>query len=663
MQMRCDQITLLNLSDTDSVTGNKVCLYGATKASGGADFPENPDVSKVYLTWEHLTVLYKNTSVSKSFSRFKAVKNYEEIEDTETVRILSDVSGVAKPGDLIAIMGASGSGKTSLLNTLACRNSRNLDVSGVVKINGQQISKDIIKDVSGYVEQNDTFMASMTASEVLFFYASLMLHDQSLTRGQKEDKAIRILKKVGLYKVKDCFVGDINNPGLSGGEKRRLAVATQLLSEPSLIFLDEVTSGLDSFMAESVIDTIRNLAMTGCTILCTIHQPASAVYEMFDKVCLMSEGSVAFLGDKTDALTYFQSIGHKCPPTHCPADHFIRTLAIRPGDEQKRRENCSTIVESYKNSSFHQSVVDDIESITKCVVVNKSGGTNSDTSLILKKRSPFGTQFAENLKRSLREIKRNPKYTRVRIISTMVIAVFLGVIFRNTTNNIDTVEINKGGMLFVLVAVPVIKATNLASRAMTHELPIVKREYKNGLYSTLPYLISMAISEMLFTVLSALIELIIIYFMVGLKRSAFAFFNAFSCLVVVHFAGNSIGWFFGALVEEPKAATSIGTAISVPFIILAGVLASDTNIPGYLLPIKYLSYMRYAWRTLMVNEFVDLQLDCGNKKCSFNGTKILIDKGISPNEAWWPNMACNFGIGLGFVAMTALVLIHKTRRN
>ena len=659
--MRCDQITLLNLSDTDSVTGNKVCLYGATKASGGADFPENPDVSKIYLTWEHLTVLYKNTSVTKSFSRFKAGKNYEEIEDTETVRILSDVSGVAKPGDLIAIMGASGSGKTSLLNTLACRNSRNLDVSGFVKINGQQISRDIIKDVSGYVEQNDTFMASMTASEVLFFYASLMLHDQSMTRGEKEDKAIRILKKVGLSKVKDCFVGDINNPGLSGGEKRRLAVATQLLSEPSLIFLDEVTSGLDSFMAESVIDTIRNLAMTGCTILCTIHQPASAVYEMFDKVCLMSEGSVAFLGNKTDALTYFESIGHKCPPTHCPADHFIRTLAIRPGDEQKRRETCSTIVESYKTSSFYQSVVHDIESITKFVVEKMHGGTNS--SLKIKKRSPFGTQFAENFKRSLREIKRNPKHTRARIISAIVISVFLGVIFFNTSNKLDTVGINKGGMLFVLVVVQVSRTTNFAAHAMTLELPIVKREYKNGLYSTLPYLISTVTSEMLFTVHSVLIELTIIYFMVGLKRSASAFFNAFSCVVVLRFTGNSIGWFVGALVEEPKAATSVGTVIGVPFIILSGVVASDTNIPRYLLPIKYLSYMRYAYRTLMVYEFVDLQLDCGDKECTFNGTKILLDKGISPNEAWWPNMACNFGIGLGFVAMTALVLIHKTRRN
>ena len=656
--MRCDQITLLKLRDTDSFAGNNGCVYGATKVSGEADFIDNPDVSKIYLTWEHLTVLYKNTR--KSFSRFRSGKNYEEMEETETVRILSDVSGVAKSGTLTAIMGASGSGKTSLLNTLACRNSRDLDVSGVVKINGQQISRDIIKDVSGYVEQNDTFMASMTASEVLFFYASLML-DQSLTKGEKEDKAIRVLKKVGLYKVKDCFVGDINNSGLSGGEKRRLAVATQLLSEPSLIFLDEITSGLDSFMAESVIDTIRNLTMTGCTILCTIHQPASAVYEMFDKVCLMSEGNIAFLGDKADALTHFESIGHKCPPTHCPADHFIRTLAVKPSDEQKCRETCSSIVESYKKSSYYQRVVDDIGTITKCVVENKSGGTNS--SLKLKKRSPFGTQFAENFKRSLREITRNPKYTRARIISAIMIAVFLGVIFLNTSNNIETVGMNKGGMLFIFVVVPVSKATNFAAHAMTLELPIVKREYKNGLYSTLPYLISIVISEMLFTVLSALIELTIVYFMVGLKRSASAFFNAFSCLVVLHFTGNSIGWLVGALVEEPKAATSVGSVISVPFIILSGVLASDTNMPRYLLPIKYLSYMRYAYRTLMVNEFVDLQLDCGDIECTFNGTKILLDKGISPNEAWWPNMACNFGIGLGFVALTALVVIHKTRRN
>ncbi|KAL5257863.1 hypothetical protein ACHWQZ_G012715 [Mnemiopsis leidyi] len=652
--IKSDEKALLS----DGSTGDEVDLYGTTQVSDQTFFSESDysDLSKIYLTWENLSVLHADQGDS---SKCRKGNNYEYEQMPGTVSILSDVSGVAKPGELMAIIGASGSGKTTLLNALACRNPGELDVSGTIKINGHKISREILRDLSGYVEQNDTFLGSMTASEVLFFYVSLML-DRGITREEKEAKAIKVLRKVGLYKVKDCLVGDRDNPGLSGGEKRRLAVATQLLCGASLIFLDEVTTGLDSFNAESVIEMIKNLAISGCTILCIIHQPSSKIYETFDKVCLMSEGNIAFLGDKTDALTYFKNVGQPCPPNNCPADHFISTLAIQPGDEQNCRETCSLIVESYKASSFYQSVVDDIESVT--MVIKENMASSQSVNFNLRKRSTFWTQFIENVRRSLREVRRNPNYTRSRITTAIIVSAFLGLILLHADNNIKTVGTNKGGWFFVFVFVQLSRATSFSAVAIALDLPVVKREYKNGLYSTVPYFMSVVISEMLYSVLSTLIELAIVYFMVGLKKAASAFFTAFLCVTMLRFSGCGIGWFAGALVEEPRTAALIGIVIDLPFIVLSGVVASDETVSWYLIPIKYLSNVRYAYRTLMVNEFKDLQLDCGNKSCSYNGTKILFDKGISLDELWWPNTACNLGIGIVFVALTALLLVSKTRR-
>ena len=141
--------------------------------------------------------------------------------------------------------------------------------------------------------------------------------------------------------MKKCENSKIGFPdrgikGISGGERRRLSFASEILTNPSILFCDEPTSGLDSFMATSIVESMKNLAQNGKTIIFTIHQPSSELFEIFDKICLLSEGRLAFLGDKEKAFDFFQSQGFVCPPKYNPADYFIKTLAISPFD----RNNC-----------------------------------------------------------------------------------------------------------------------------------------------------------------------------------------------------------------------------------------------------------------------------------------------------------------------------------
>ncbi|XP_063678745.1 protein white-like [Bolinopsis microptera] len=605
--------------------------------------------SEIHLTWQNLTVL----STSPVPIQSCCARGNES--DLIPNILLNEVSGVARPGDFVAILGASGSGKTTLLNALASRLPRKLEVSGDVKFNGLTIPEDKIKDLSGYVGQDDTFVASMTVCEVIFFYASLKL-DPLIPRKEKELMALEALQKVGLSKIKNSFVGDVDRPGISGGEKKRLAVATQLIFGASLLFLDEVTSGLDSFMAESVIKIMKDLAESGCTILCTIHQPSSVLYDFFDKVCLLSEGKIAFFGSHTDALTHFEEAGYSCPPYHCPADHFIYTLAIKSDDEVKCRERCADIVQSYERSKFYKKVITDIESISKY-----PNNINNKDVTTTHKATTWG-QFSENLCRSVREMKRNPKYARGRFISDILAIVFLGFFYFNTSNNIDTVKVDKGGVIFILVLVYAVRSIGCSALKIPLEFPVIRREYKNGLYSTLSYFLSVVFCEYLFVIPSLLVELAIFYFVVGLRADLQAFFTAYACLLLLTWTSNGIGWLIGVAAENPKVAGAIPAAFTAPFIYLGGFLKDDDGVGVHLFVFKYLSWIRYGYHTLMVNEFKDLTLDCGDEECPYNGTTVLLEMGINPSEVWWPNMVCNFVIGLGCNLLTCLLLPYKTAR-
>ncbi len=128
---------------------------------------------------------------------------------------------------------------------------------------------------------------------------------------------------------------DSDSKGISGGEMRRLSFASEILTNPSILFCDEPTSGLDSFMAMSIVESMKDLARNGKTIICTIHQPSSEIFEMFDKVCFLTEGKLAYIGDQLSAHAFFESQGFKCPDKYNPADFFIKTLSIVPHDKPR----------------------------------------------------------------------------------------------------------------------------------------------------------------------------------------------------------------------------------------------------------------------------------------------------------------------------------------
>lgn len=249
--------------------------------------------------------------------------------------ILEGCSGFCSPGTLTAIMGPSGSGKTSLLDLLAGRARQAPEHGSIIEVNGVPIWKETTPLKVGYVLQEDVLHQYLTVYETLSFTADLIL--PSLPPRDRVERITRVVAQLGLSHCLHTKVGGIDVRGLSGGERRRVSVGIQLLSSPSLLFLDECTSGLDSSTAKNLIESLRDLANDeNRTIVTTIHQPNKQVFDFFDRLILLSQGKLIWSGNRVQCENFFAMNSFPVPSRWNAADWYLLVVNVpRPGDEQE----------------------------------------------------------------------------------------------------------------------------------------------------------------------------------------------------------------------------------------------------------------------------------------------------------------------------------------
>ena len=206
--------------------------------------------------------------------------------------------------NLIGIMGASGAGKTTLLNVLAGLEKSS---KGTIKINGYGLheQKRVLEGVIGYIAQDDLLIEELTVYQNLYYNAKLCFKD--LSEEEIEQKINDTLNNLGLLKIKDLLVGNVFNKMISGGQRKRLNIALEIIREPSILFVDEPTSGLSSRDSENVMDLLKELSLKGKLIFVVIHQPSAEIYKMFDKMYIMDTGGYpCFYGDPIEGIIYFK---------------------------------------------------------------------------------------------------------------------------------------------------------------------------------------------------------------------------------------------------------------------------------------------------------------------------------------------------------------------
>ncbi|VFQ66541.1 unnamed protein product [Cuscuta campestris] len=578
---------------------------------GNGDAPHQGKVSPVTIRWTDITcALSDNSSV-----RF----------------LLRSVCGEARPGRLLAIMGPSGSGKTTLLNALAgqIKVSPKLHLSGLLEVNGQPFSNKPFK--LAYIRQEDLLFSQLTVKETLSLAAELQLHDISSVE-ERDEYVNNLLFKLGLSGCADTRVGDAKVRGISGGEKKRLSLACELIASPSVIFADEPTTGLDAFQAKKVMETLHQLAEDGHTVVCSIHQPRGSVYEKFDDIVLLSEGSLVYAGPAgEEPLKYFAKFGYICPDHVNPAEFLADLISIDYGTAESvsaSRKRIDELVESFS------------QKIATITTLNATPGfkddlkkhVNSKKKSVIKRKGGWWRQFFLLFKRAWMQASRDGPTNQVRARMSIASALIFGSVFWKMGRSQTSIQ-DRLGLLQVAAINTAMAALTKTVGVFPKERAIVERERAKGSYALGPYLLSKLIAEVPIGAAFPLLFGSIMYPMTRLHPTLSRFGKFCGIVTMESFAASAMGLTVGAMVPTTEAAMALGPSLMTVFIVFGGYYVNSENTPFIFRWIPRVSLIRWAFQGLCINEFSGLQFEhqnsfdiqCGEQqleRLSFRGSRI-----------------------------------------
>ncbi|XP_052628730.1 broad substrate specificity ATP-binding cassette transporter ABCG2 isoform X2 [Harpia harpyja] len=546
-------------------------------------------------------------------------------QKTANKEVLRDVNGIMRPG-LNAILGPTGSGKSSLLDILAARKDPH-GLSGDILINGAPQPANF-KCTSGYVGQDDVVMGTLTVRENLKFSAALRL-PKSVKEQEKNERVNQIIKELGLSKVGDSKVGTQFTRGVSGGERKRTNIGMELIMDPAILFLDEPTTGLDASTANAVLLLLKRMAKQGKTIIFSIHQPRYSIFQLFDNVTLLAVGKVLYHGPTQHAIEYFQSIGYECEPYNNPADFFLdiingdsTAVAMSKTDETntERTEECTEhdktlaekLAEKYSNSAYYQE--------TKAVLENISLGNKKKTKAVFRQIT-YANSFLHQLKwvsnRTFKNLVGNPQASIAQLCVTAFLGLVVGAIFFGLKEDSAGLQ-NRVGAMFFLTTNQCFSSIS-AIELFVVEKKIFIHEYISGYYRTSAYFISKLMADLIpMRTIPSIIFTCIIYFMLGLKPTVEAFFTMMFTLMMVSYTATSMALAIAAGQSVVAVANLLMTITFVFMIIFSGLLVNLTSIMSWLSWLKYFSIPRYGMTALQISELTDL-----NFCSSSNNTNLI----------------------------------------
>ncbi|KAJ9561263.1 hypothetical protein OSB04_006423 [Centaurea solstitialis] len=544
----------------------------------------NGEVDGVSLTWQDLWLTVPDVKTGKYRT------------------ILEGVTGYARPGEILAIMGPSGSGKSTLLDALAGRLNSNTRQSGDILVNG--FKKTLAYGTSAYVTQDETLITTLTVRESVYYSAQLQL-PQSMSKAEKKERAEMTIREMGLQDSMDTRIGGWGAKGLSGGQKRRVSICIEILTRPKLLFLDEPTSGLDSAASYYVMSRIARLDQhQGRTIIASIHQPCSEVFELFHNLCLLSSGRTVYFGETNSAKEFFATNGFPCSSFQNPSDHFLRTINkdfdedIEQGSSGRKstEEVINILTDSYKSSTTYKEVNNRITEICK-----------KGVEIIEKKKkdhASFTTQCLVLTRRSFVNMHRDLGYYWMRLGIYLALCLGLGTIFYNLGSSYSSIQARSSMLMFVASFLTFMTIGGFPS--FVEDMKVFERERLNGHYSTGAFAIANTLSSTPYLVLVSVIPGILAYYLAGLRAGFdhFAYFvsTLFACMMLV----ESLMMIVASLVPNYLMGIIAGAGIQGLMILGGGFfrLPNDLPHPFWKYPLYFIAFHKYAYQGLFKNEFL-----------------------------------------------------------
>ncbi|XP_019321326.1 ATP-binding cassette sub-family G member 5 isoform X2 [Panthera pardus] len=534
-------------------------------------------------------------------------------------QILKDVSLYIESGQILCILGSSGSGKTTLLDAMSGRLRRMGTFLGEVFMNGRLLHKDQFQDCFSYVQQSDTLLSNLTVRETLRYAALLAV--SRCSPGFLQKKVDAVMVELSLSHVADRLIGNYNLGGISNGERRRVSIAAQLLQDPKVMLFDEPTTGLDCMTANQIVVLLAELARRNRIVIITIHQPRSELFQLFDKIAILSCGELVFCGTPVEMLDFFNGCNYPCPEHSNPFDFYMDLTSVDTQSKEREMETYKRVqmIESaYKESAIYHKTLENIERAKHLKTLSTVPFKTKDSPGALSKLGVL-------LRRVTRNLLRNK----------------LAVIMRLVQN---------------LIMVPVLRAVS-------------DQESQDGLYQKWQMLLAYVLHVLPFSVIATMMFSSVCYWTLGLypEVARFGYFSA--ALLAPHLIGEFLSLVLLGMVQNPNVVNSMVALLSVAGIFVGSGLIRNTEEMS--LPFKILSYFtfqKYCSEILIVNEFYGQNFICGSSNGSVTTNPMCaFTQGIQFIERTCPGatsrFTTNFLILYAFIPVLVIlgIVVFKVR--
>ena len=517
---------------------------------------------------------------------------------------MHDLSFTLRNGELLAIMGGSGTGKSTLLSIL---NGTLIPQEGTITINGHSISEPAAKNLIGFVPQDDLLIEELTVYQNLYFTAKLCF--EGMSDAEIDKRVMKTLKDLGLDAAKDLKVGSAINKYISGGQRKRLNIALELIREPAVLFLDEPTSGLSSADTEKVINLLKEQTYKGKLIVVNIHQPSSDVYKLFDRLWLLDKGGYpVFDGNPIDAITYFKDAANyaDAETSACPTCGNVNPEIVLNIIDEKALNSSGEVSDERKMSpqEWHELYLKNRAELPAPSV--------SDVPASDQKKPNALKQFLIFLRRNIRTKITNVQYLCITLLEAPLLALVCAYLTRFAPPEGYSVMNNKNLVSYFFMAVIVATFIGMSGSAeeIIKDRALLKREkflrlsHSSYIWSKIVYMAGVSL-------LQTFLFIVIGNFIMDLQG---LFLTWWIILFITSFLASLTGLLLSQCLSSVVAIYISIPLLLIPQILLCGLVVSFSdltpksttgNVPfiGNLIP------SRWAYEALAVTSYTDNEFE------------------------------------------------------
>ncbi|PON75775.1 ABC transporter-like [Parasponia andersonii] len=602
------------------------------------------------------TTTYTLTTTNLSYStQLPPTSLFPFFQKTKSVSILKSISFTAKSSEILAVVGPSGTGKSTLLGVISGRVLNHKEYNNFypksISVNDHPISHPSqLRKLCGFVAQEDNLLPLLTVKETLMFSAKFSLKEMSSK--EREARVLSLINELGLSNVAESFVGDEENRGISGGERKRVSIGVEMIQDPPILLLDEPTSGLDSTSALQVIELLSMVARTKKrTIILSIHQPSYRILQYISHFLILSRGSVVHSGSlESLEETIVNKLGIQIP-VQLNSLEFAMEI-VRTLEDYTRSKN------EYNSHGMEVVLWPDQEDFD-CFEHRNSPQKTGTCCLF----TMYLFEIMFLCSRFWKIIYRTKQLFLARTMQALVGGFGLGSVYVKLRRDEGGVAERLG--LFAFSLSFLLSSTVEALPIFLQERQVLMKESSRGAYKISSYMIANTVVFLPFLFAVAILFAVPVYWIVGLNPSiaAFAFFALVVWLIVL--MASSLVLFLSAISPDFISGNSLICTVLGAFFLFSGYFIPKGSIPRYWIFMYYVSLYRYPLDSLLTNEYWSLRNECfswnnnNNRnntidnhqpKCLLTGNDVLKSRGLEDDPRW-----INVGIMFGFFVLYRLL--------